>query len=346
MPPVYPFDKLSGLAELARRHEGGAVDLSIGTPCDPPPPRSSRRSRPRRPSADTPLRSGSTELREAASGVDGAPVRRRTPSLGHRRLCRHEGVRRRVPHFLRLRTPATRHGALHPALAYPTYEMGAILAGCRAVPVRSRPDGSMDLSSISSEDAVPGAVSLGEQPRATPAVSSKTSAAAASWGRAQRRAGLLRRVLHRVHLGRPRAHDPRPWARRSRRRPFAVEAVESCWAPGRFLRRRSRTSSRYLAEAPPPRRFHGPRAGAARCARSPSADDAHVDRQRAIYLERLELVRRGAGRIRNPRRHSRRLLLSLGGRSRALRAGVPRERSAWALTSVARGTRRRARHPG
>ncbi len=37
MPPVYPFDKLDALAELARRHEGGVVDLSVGTPCDPPP---------------------------------------------------------------------------------------------------------------------------------------------------------------------------------------------------------------------------------------------------------------------------------------------------------------------
>src|ERR1039457_4217828 len=39
VPPVYPYDKLAELAELAERHEGGAVDLSVGTPCDPPPAR-------------------------------------------------------------------------------------------------------------------------------------------------------------------------------------------------------------------------------------------------------------------------------------------------------------------
>ena len=39
-----------------------------------------------------------------------------------------------LPHLLRLRNPR-RDTVLYPAVAYPTYEMGAILAGCRAVPV-------------------------------------------------------------------------------------------------------------------------------------------------------------------------------------------------------------------
>ena len=36
-PPPYPYDRLAPLAEAAARHEGGIVDLSIGTPYDPPP---------------------------------------------------------------------------------------------------------------------------------------------------------------------------------------------------------------------------------------------------------------------------------------------------------------------
>src|SRR3954462_529774 len=36
-PPVYPYERLAGALEKAAAHEGGAVDLSIGTPCDPPP---------------------------------------------------------------------------------------------------------------------------------------------------------------------------------------------------------------------------------------------------------------------------------------------------------------------
>src|SRR5437588_487275 len=37
-PPPYPFDRLDPLKEVAAAHEGGLVDLSVGTPCDPPPP--------------------------------------------------------------------------------------------------------------------------------------------------------------------------------------------------------------------------------------------------------------------------------------------------------------------
>ncbi|MEA2687211.1 MAG: hypothetical protein QOE93_2406, partial [Actinomycetota bacterium] len=37
-PPPYPYDRLNRLTPLAAKHEGGLVDLSIGTPCDPPPP--------------------------------------------------------------------------------------------------------------------------------------------------------------------------------------------------------------------------------------------------------------------------------------------------------------------
>jgi len=34
--PPYPYDRLAGLAKVAGAHEGGMVDCSIGTPCDPP----------------------------------------------------------------------------------------------------------------------------------------------------------------------------------------------------------------------------------------------------------------------------------------------------------------------
>src|SRR5829696_1846781 len=37
-PPPYPYDRLSDLRKLADELPGGCVDLSIGTPCDPPPP--------------------------------------------------------------------------------------------------------------------------------------------------------------------------------------------------------------------------------------------------------------------------------------------------------------------
>jgi aspartate/methionine/tyrosine aminotransferase len=57
-----------------------------------------------------------------------------------------------VPQWLHLRRP-DRDTVLYPAISYPTYEMGAILAGCRAVPVAARPDGTMDLDAIEGNDA-------------------------------------------------------------------------------------------------------------------------------------------------------------------------------------------------
>ena len=57
-----------------------------------------------------------------------------------------------TPHLLRLRTPE-RDTVLYPAVSYPTYAMGATLAGCRAVPVPPRADGALDLSAIDADDA-------------------------------------------------------------------------------------------------------------------------------------------------------------------------------------------------
>ena len=37
VPPPYPYDRLDRLGPLADHHDGGVVDLSIGTPFDPPP---------------------------------------------------------------------------------------------------------------------------------------------------------------------------------------------------------------------------------------------------------------------------------------------------------------------
>jgi aspartate/methionine/tyrosine aminotransferase len=42
---------------------------------------------------------------------------------------------------------------LYPAIAYPTYEMSAELAGCRAVGVPERPGGGIELGSVSESDA-------------------------------------------------------------------------------------------------------------------------------------------------------------------------------------------------
>jgi aspartate/methionine/tyrosine aminotransferase len=57
-----------------------------------------------------------------------------------------------LPHLLALRRP-DRDTVLYPAIAYPSYEMGATLAGRRAVPVALDREWHLDLDAINSDDA-------------------------------------------------------------------------------------------------------------------------------------------------------------------------------------------------
>jgi len=84
--------------------------------------------------------------------------------------------------YLRLRSPA-RDTVLAPAVAYPTYAMGAILAGCRAVPVAERPTGGPDLDSIDEEDAARALVLWTNSPSNPSGLLTDLDGAAA-WGRA------------------------------------------------------------------------------------------------------------------------------------------------------------------
>jgi aspartate/methionine/tyrosine aminotransferase len=77
--------------------------------------------------------------------------------------------------YLRLRTP-DRDTVLFPSVAYPTYEMGATLAGCRAVPVD-------DLAGIDPE-AAGRALCLWVNSPANPTGDLADLGAAAAWGRA------------------------------------------------------------------------------------------------------------------------------------------------------------------
>ncbi|HMG40665.1 MAG TPA: succinyldiaminopimelate transaminase [Acidimicrobiales bacterium] len=138
-PPPYPYDRLDALRPLADRLPGGCVDLSIGTPCDPPPAfvisalATSGRERGYPPSV------GSADMRDAVV----AWFRRRfdvavSPSdvaacVGTKELVAG------IPQWLRLRDPG-RDTVLYPEPSYPTYAMGATLAGCRSVAYRTLDD--------------------------------------------------------------------------------------------------------------------------------------------------------------------------------------------------------------
>jgi succinyldiaminopimelate transaminase len=187
VPPPYPYDRLDELRALAAKHDGGVVDLSIGTPCDPPPAEVVAALASSGAERGYPASIGSRRYREAAAGwlrrrfgVD-VPLDALADALA---AC--VGTKELVaslPHVLRLRSP-DRDTVLYPAVAYPTYEMGAILAGCRAVPVAVDDRWRLDLSTIAEDDARR-ALCLWVNSPGNPAGNLDDLGAAAAWGRAR-----------------------------------------------------------------------------------------------------------------------------------------------------------------
>lgn len=154
--PAYPHSTLGELHELAAGR-GQVIDLSIGTPCDPPPAKvleilgSSGAERGYPPSPGTP------RFREAAAAW---MHRRFSVSVDPVNVAACVGTKELVaglPSWLRLLRP-DRSLVLHPELAYPSYAMGAFLAHgdaacfadqnegalCRWVNSPSNPAGELD----------------------------------------------------------------------------------------------------------------------------------------------------------------------------------------------------------
>ncbi|MHB8243881.1 MAG: aminotransferase class I/II-fold pyridoxal phosphate-dependent enzyme [Acidimicrobiales bacterium] len=182
VPPIYPFDKLGDLVEIASRLPGGMVDLSVGTPHDPPSPAVVEALGHSGTERGYPSALGSLELREAAAGwierrfsVRVDPETEMGACIGTKEFVAG------VPHWLRLRRPE-QDVVLYPSLAYPTYEIGAILAGCRAVAVPARDDGTLDLSSIAAEVASR-ALCLWVNSPGNPVGQLEDLGACAAWGR-------------------------------------------------------------------------------------------------------------------------------------------------------------------
>ena len=129
--PDFPWDHLTAYAERARAHDGGIVDLSVGTPVDPTPALVQDALAGAADAPGYPTTIGRPETRQAALdwlsrrfGVTGLGLDAVLPVIGSKELIAslpgHLGV-----------------GAgdliVYPELAYPTYEVGAALAGARAV---------------------------------------------------------------------------------------------------------------------------------------------------------------------------------------------------------------------
>jgi succinyldiaminopimelate transaminase len=129
--PDFPWDSLAEDKALAAAHPGGIVDLSVGTPVDPVP--AVVRAALAGPAADVPgypTTHGPASLREAIAGslarrygvtVDPVAV---LPTIGSKELVAW------LPTLLGL---GPEHTVVLPELAYPTYEVGARLAGAQYV---------------------------------------------------------------------------------------------------------------------------------------------------------------------------------------------------------------------
>ncbi|CAN5594031.1 bifunctional succinyldiaminopimelate transaminase/glutamate-prephenate aminotransferase [soil metagenome] len=182
VPPPYPYDRLDPLKAKARAVPGGIIDLSIGTPCDPPPALvHDALSDPDAVRAYPPS-VGTGAYREAVVGWLG---RRFGVELPPSQVAACVGSKELVaglPQWLRLRTPE-RDTVLYPEISYPTYAMGATLAGCRAVPVPVDERWQLQIDAIDPADAAR-ALCLWVNTPGNPAGGLDDLGAAAAWGRA------------------------------------------------------------------------------------------------------------------------------------------------------------------
>ena len=127
--PAFPWDRLAPYADAARQHPDGIVDLSIGTPVDATPAVVQDALRAASDAPGYPLTIGTPALRTAvvdwvARRLGGTvTVDEVLPSIGSKELVAL------LPSLLGL----SGRQVLLPALAYPTYDAGARLAGCEPV---------------------------------------------------------------------------------------------------------------------------------------------------------------------------------------------------------------------
>lgn len=123
----YPWDAVAPYAERARAHPDGIVDLSIGSPVDPTPDVVRRALAEATDAHSYPQTTGTPLLREAICdwfsrrrGVAGLTPENVLPTIGSKELVAL------LPTLLDLGPGDT---VVHPRAAYPTYEVGARVAG-------------------------------------------------------------------------------------------------------------------------------------------------------------------------------------------------------------------------
>jgi succinyldiaminopimelate transaminase len=129
--PDFPWDTLAAAKAVAQGHPDGIVDLSMGTPIDPTPEIAKRALSRAANSPGYPLTSGTRRLREAIASYlsrrwDANVLEESAtlPVIGTKELVAW------LPTLLGLGPDDL---VVYPTTAYPTYLVGARIAGCRSI---------------------------------------------------------------------------------------------------------------------------------------------------------------------------------------------------------------------
>jgi succinyldiaminopimelate transaminase len=130
--PDFPWDELVPFREIAARHDGGIVDLSVGSPVDPTPAVVRDALAAATDAPAYPQTSGTPALRQAIADWYG---RRRGVTLEARNTLPTIGSKELVALLPTLLGLGAGDVVVHPTAAYPTYEVGARIAG--ATPLAS-----------------------------------------------------------------------------------------------------------------------------------------------------------------------------------------------------------------
>jgi len=133
--PDFPWDSLAPFKERASAHVGGLVDLSVGTPVDPTPEVVQRALCAAADAPGYPQTWGTAPLREAVAGWFAR--RRGVPDLDPDGVLPTVGSKELVAWLPTLLGLGAGDVVAFPEVAYPTYDVGARIAGASPLPMRS-----------------------------------------------------------------------------------------------------------------------------------------------------------------------------------------------------------------
>ena len=128
--PRFPWDALEPYRARAQAHPGGIVDLSVGTPVDPVPVVVREALAAASQAPGYPATAGTLALRNAAAGW---LARRHQVRVDPDAVLPVIGTKELIAGLATLLGCGPGDVVVHPQLAYPTYDVGARIAGARPV---------------------------------------------------------------------------------------------------------------------------------------------------------------------------------------------------------------------